>query len=40
MIRIVLADDHAIVREGLKRILASVPDFQVVGEAADGIQVM
>lgn len=40
MIRIVLADDHAIVREGLKSILASVPDFQVVGEAADGIQVM
>lgn len=36
MIRIVLADDHAIVREGLKHILAHVPDFQVVGEAADG----
>lgn len=40
MIRIVLADDHAIVREGLKQILATVPDFQVVGEAADGMQVM
>ncbi len=40
MIRIVLADDHAIVREGLKRILSVVPDFQVVGEAADGMQVM
>lgn len=40
MIRIVLADDHAIVREGLKQILATVPDFQVVGEAADGAQVM
>ncbi len=36
MIRIVLADDHAIVREGLKHILAGVPDFQVVGEAGDG----
>jgi len=36
MIRIVLADDHAIVREGLKRIVGDVPDFSVVGEAADG----
>jgi DNA-binding NarL/FixJ family response regulator len=40
MIRLVVADDHAIVREGLKQILATVPDFQVVGEAADGAQVM
>ncbi len=40
MIRIVLADDHAIVRAGLKQILSAVPDFQVVGEAADGAQVM
>ena len=40
MIRIVLADDHAIVREGLKRIVGEVPDFQVAGEAADGTQVM
>jgi DNA-binding NarL/FixJ family response regulator len=36
MIRIVLADDHTIVREGLKQILAAAPDFQVVGEARDG----
>jgi len=40
MIRIVLADDHAIVREGLKRIVADVPDFGVVGEAADGAGVL
>ncbi len=40
MIRIALADDHAIVRAGLKQILSAVPDFQVVGEAADGAQVM
>ena len=40
MSRIVLADDHAIVREGLKRILADAQDFDVVGEAADGTQVM
>ena len=39
-VRIVLADDHAIVREGLKRIVADVADFQVVGEAADGGDVM
>jgi DNA-binding NarL/FixJ family response regulator len=35
-IRIVLADDHAIVREGLKRIVGDAKDFTVVGEAADG----
>jgi len=36
MIRIVLADDHLIVRRGLKQILGEEADFQVVGEAADG----
>ena len=36
MIRIVVADDHAIVRDGLKRILEGQPDFAVVGEARDG----
>jgi len=40
MIRIVIADDHAIVREGLKRIVADAADLQVVGEAADGTEVM
>ncbi len=40
MIRIVIADDHAIVREGLKRIVASAPDMEVAGEAADGTGVM
>lgn len=40
MIRIVIADDHAIVREGLKRIVGDVADMQVVDEAADGTQVM
>ena len=39
-IRIVLADDHAIVREGLKRIVSDVADFTVAGEAADGTEVM
>jgi two-component system invasion response regulator UvrY len=36
MIRIVVADDHPIVREGLKRILSAQTDFAVVGEAASG----
>jgi len=40
MIRIVIADDHAIVREGLKRIVDSADDLQVLGEAADGTEVM
>ena len=35
-----MADDHAIVREGLKRIVGEVPGLQVLGEAADGTQVM
>ena len=40
MIRIVVADDHAIVREGLKRIVASVQDMEVTGEAANSAEVM
>jgi DNA-binding NarL/FixJ family response regulator len=35
-IRVLLADDHAVVREGLKALLTSQPDIEVVGEAADG----
>ncbi len=40
MIRIVIADDHAIVREGLKRIVSEAEDMLVLGEAADGTEVM
>jgi two-component system, NarL family, invasion response regulator UvrY len=36
LIRILIADDHAIVRDGLKRILSGGVDLQVAGEAADG----
>ena len=36
MIRILIADDHGIVRTGLKLLLERVSDMQVVGEAADG----
>lgn len=35
-IRIVIADDHPIVRDGLRRLLETEKDFEVVGQAADG----
>jgi DNA-binding NarL/FixJ family response regulator len=40
LIRIAIADDHAIVREGLKRIVSDAAEFEVVDEAADGTEVM
>lgn len=40
MIRIVIADDHTIVREGLKQLLTASPDMSIAGEASDGHQVM
>ena len=40
MTSIVLADDHKIVRDGLKRILAATPDLQVSAEAGDGDQLL
>jgi two-component system invasion response regulator UvrY len=40
MIRVLIADDHAIVREGLKQVLAAAGDITVAGEAADGHEVM
>jgi DNA-binding NarL/FixJ family response regulator len=39
-IRILITDDHAIVREGLRRILAADPDMIVAGEAADGLEAL
>ena len=38
MIRVVIADDHEVVREGLRAFLALQDDVEVVGEAADGEQ--
>ena len=40
MIRVLIADDHAIVREGLKQALSGAQGLAVVGEAADGHEVM
>ncbi len=36
--RVVLADDHSVVRQGLKRLLNRAPDVEVIGEAADGLE--
>ena len=38
VLRVVLVDDHAVVREGLKALVNAQPDMRVVGEAADGEQ--
>lgn len=40
MIRLVLADDHTIVREGLKQLLGAAGDLEVVGEAQNGHEVI
>jgi DNA-binding NarL/FixJ family response regulator len=40
LIRIVIADDHTIVREGLKQVLSAAPELQVVGEAQNGHEVL
>lgn len=39
-LRILLADDHQIVREGLRLLVNSQPDMEVVGEAANGLEVL
>lgn len=39
-IRVLLADDHSLFREGLCGILNTLPDFEVVGEANDGLEVV
>jgi YesN/AraC family two-component response regulator len=40
MIRLLIADDHTLVRSGLKQLFAQVSDFEVVGEAASGDEVL
>lgn len=39
-IRIVIADDHAVVRQGLKMFLLDDPDFDVIGEAQNGAEAL
>ena len=39
-IRVLIADDHTIVREGVRLLLQAQPDIEVVGEAADGEQAL
>lgn len=39
-LKVLLADDHAIIRDGLKQILADTDDLTAVGEAANGLEVM
>jgi NarL family two-component system response regulator LiaR len=37
-IRILIADDHAVVRHGLRALIATEPDLELVGEATDGVE--
>jgi DNA-binding NarL/FixJ family response regulator len=38
--RVLLADDHTLVRAGLRKLLESMPELTVVGEAADGLALL
>jgi len=37
-IRVLIVDDHEIVREGLAAILASQADIEIIGQASDGVE--
>ena len=39
-VRVILADDHTLVRAGLRKLLESVPNLTVVGEAQDGLELL
>jgi DNA-binding NarL/FixJ family response regulator len=38
--KIILADDHALVRKGIKRVIEEDPHLQVIGEAGDGLELL
>ncbi len=40
IVRVLLADDHTLVRAGLRKLLESIPGMEVVGEAGDGLQLL
>ena len=40
MIRVLIVDDHAVMRAGLEQLLAQAEDIEVVGTAADGAQAL
>lgn len=40
LIRLLIVDDHPVVRDGLRGMFAGVPDFDVVGEAANGVEAL
>jgi DNA-binding NarL/FixJ family response regulator len=40
VIRLLIADDHPVVRDGLRGMVASEPDLEVVGEAGDGLEAL
>lgn len=39
-VRVLLADDHTLVRAGLRKLLESLPSIEVVGEASDGLELL
>ena len=39
-IRILITDDHGVIRAGLRALLAGIPELEVVGEASDGLEVL
>lgn len=39
-VRLVLVEDHLVVRQGLRAVLEAIDDFEVVGEASDGLQAL
>lgn len=40
MIKLLIADDHPVVREGIKQIISKDPEFEIAGEALDGKEVL
>ena len=38
VIRLLITDDHAVVREGLRTLISTEPGMEVIGEAVDGVE--